>query len=62
MPNGIRTCCKRHMEEDLQKMKLPPAIHLDGSPRKKKDLFDYGLNEYDAETEYHAWLWELKYA
>jgi len=50
----------KKLKEDLQKMNLPPAINLDGSPRKKNDLFDYGLNEYDAECEYHTWLWELK--
>lgn len=42
--------------------KIPPAINLDGSPRKKNDLFDYGLNESDAEAEYHAWLWDIKHA
>jgi hypothetical protein len=39
---------------------LPPAINSDGSSRVKNDDFDYGLNEYDAECEYHMWLSELK--
>jgi hypothetical protein len=39
---------------------LPPAINSDGSVRHKNDPYDYGLNEYDAETEYHKWLEDLK--
>ena len=32
---------------------IPLAINLDGTMRQKNDPYDYGLNEYDAEREYH---------
>lgn len=49
------TSMKREIESEIINISIPPAINIDGSLRPKKDKYDYGLTESDAETYEH---WE----